>query len=104
MALPRSTVPGAVDKTTGQKFAMAVPSIATLTSGSVTVNLSSRKFAAGESTVGWFDVQENGGGLVIDGVGPVIGNKPTYTCTVYFFNPTGGTIAPATRNVWLAQE
>jgi len=67
-----------VDKTTGQKFAMAVPSIATLTSGSVTVNLSSRKFAVGESTVGWFDVQENGGGLVIDGVGPVIAtNRPT---------------------------
>jgi hypothetical protein len=108
MALPRSTVPGAVVKTTGQKFsgntAIVVPTLAAGASVSVAVNVSSRKFAVGESTVAWFDIQDVPGGLVITSAGPVLGNKPTYTCTVTFMNPTVSSITGANHMVWIAQE
>jgi hypothetical protein len=104
MALPRSTVPGAVTKSTGQKFTVTTPaSIAAGAVGFVTVNLSSRKFSVGEQTVAWFDVTDNGGGLVIVAAGPVVGNKPTYTSVITFANPTLAAITTRTAVIWVAQ-
>ena len=103
MALPRSTIAGAVVKTTGQKFTATLLSTPPQNASSVTVTLPSRKFAVGEQIVGWWDTQETGGGLIIT-PGPVLGNKPNYTCIVSFFNPTGSAIGIATRTFWLAQE
>lgn len=104
MALPRSTVPGAVVKSTGQKFVVAVPTLAAGVSAPVSVNVSSRKFAVGEQTVAWFDITDNGSGLVITAAGPVVGNKPTYTSVVTFLNPTGISVTGANHTVWVAQE
>lgn len=105
MALPRSTVPGAVVKTTGQKFTVATPAtIAAGAVGQVSVSLSSRKFSVGEQTVAWFDVTDNGGGLTLVGAGPVTGNKPTYTSQITFSNPTGSAITTRPAVIWVAQE
>jgi|SRR5882757_168980 len=103
MALPRSTVPGAVVKDTGMRLAVAVPSLATTVSGTVTVSVPSRKYRPGQQTEAFFDIGQDGG-LLITNVSPVTGNKPNYSVSIIFNNPTGGTIAPATRNVWLVQE
>lgn len=106
MALPRSTVPGAVVKTTGQKFTVATPtSIAAGAVGSVAITtLSSRKFSPGEQTVAWYDLTDGGGGLILVGAGPVTGNKPLYTTQVTFANPTGSAITTRSAVIWLAQE
>lgn len=105
MALPRSTVPGAVVKSTGQKFVVTAPLIAAGAVGSVAITtLSSRKFAVGEQTVAWFDLTDGGGGMILVGAGPVTGNKPLYTTQVTFANPTAGPLGPFSRTVWVAQE
>lgn len=105
MALPRSTVPGAVVKSTGQKFNVTTPtSIAAGAVGFVTVSLPSRKFSVGEQTVAWFDVTDSGGGLVIVAAGPVTGNKPTYSSVITFANPTLSAIGTRPAVIWVAQE
>lgn len=105
MALPRSTVPGAVVKSTGQRVSVTVP--ATIAPGAVgfgTVSLPTRKFAVGEQAVAWFDLSNTGGGLTIVAAGPVLGNKPTYTCVITFANPTAAPITTASYVIWVAQE
>lgn len=104
MALPRSTVPGAVVKSTGQKFTVAVPTIAAGAVGFVSVSVPTRKFSVGEQAVAWFDLTDNGGGLVIVAAGPVVGNKPTYTSVITFANPTVASITGASHVIWVAQE
>lgn len=103
MALPRSTVPGCVDKDGGMRLAVAVPSLATTVSGTVTVSIPSRKFRPGQQTEAFFDIGQDGG-LLITNVSPVTGNKPNYSVSIIFNNPTGSTVGALTRNVWLVQE
>ena len=105
MALPRSTVPGAVVKSTGQKFNVTTPTtILAGAVGFVTVSLSSRKFSVGEQAVAWYDVTDNGGGLVIIAAGPVTGNKPTYSSVITLANPTAAPITTRPAVIWVAQE